>query len=63
MRPLVQSYVHGVSDKPLIGETIGALLDRIAAAGRTAPPWSCVTRASAGLMTNYAAAPTIWRPG
>jgi fatty-acyl-CoA synthase len=30
MTPLDQSYVHGVSDKPLIGETIGALLDRIA---------------------------------
>jgi len=30
MTPLVQSYVHGASDKPLIGETIGALLDRIA---------------------------------
>jgi fatty-acyl-CoA synthase len=30
MTSLVQSYVHGASDKPLIGETIGALLDRIA---------------------------------
>jgi fatty-acyl-CoA synthase len=26
---LTQSYVHGVSDTPLLGETIGALLDRI----------------------------------
>jgi fatty-acyl-CoA synthase len=30
MTRLVQSYVHGASDKALIGETIGALLDRIA---------------------------------
>ncbi|MGO8832221.1 MAG: AMP-binding protein, partial [Roseiarcus sp.] len=30
MTSLAQSYVHGASDKPLIGETIGALLDRIA---------------------------------
>ncbi len=27
----MQSYVHGASDVPLIGETIGALVDRIAA--------------------------------
>jgi fatty-acyl-CoA synthase len=27
---LTQSYVHGASAKPLLGETIGALLDRIA---------------------------------
>jgi len=32
MTLLAQSYVHGASDKPLIGETIGALLDRVAAA-------------------------------
>jgi fatty-acyl-CoA synthase len=31
MTALAQSYVHGASAKPLIGETIGALLDRIAA--------------------------------
>jgi len=31
MPPLVQSYVHGASEIPLVGETIGALLDRIAA--------------------------------
>jgi fatty-acyl-CoA synthase len=31
MTLLTQSYVHGASDSPLIGETIGALLDRIAA--------------------------------
>src|SRR5579863_4056557 len=37
MTPLVQSYVHGVSDKPLIGETIGALLDRIADAAPDSP--------------------------
>jgi fatty-acyl-CoA synthase len=30
MTALAQSYVHGASAKPLIGETIGALLDRIA---------------------------------
>jgi len=31
MKALAQSYVHGACAKPLIGETIGALLDRIAA--------------------------------
>jgi fatty-acyl-CoA synthase len=31
MTALAQSYVHGASAKPLIGETTGALLDRIAA--------------------------------
>jgi fatty-acyl-CoA synthase len=34
---LSQSYVHGASAKPLIGETIGALLDRIAAESPEAP--------------------------
>jgi fatty-acyl-CoA synthase len=37
MTLLAQSYVHGASDKPLIGETIGALLDRIAAEAPDAP--------------------------
>jgi fatty-acyl-CoA synthase len=31
MGKLTQSYVHGVSDRPLIGETIGVHLDRMAA--------------------------------
>ena len=34
---LTQSYVHGASDKPLIGETIGAHLDRIVAGGPDRP--------------------------
>ncbi len=29
--PLRQSYVHGASDVPLLGETVGAVLDRMAA--------------------------------
>ena len=37
MSALLQSYVHGASAKPLIGETIGALLDRIAAESPDAP--------------------------
>jgi fatty-acyl-CoA synthase len=37
MALLAQSYVHGASDKPLIGETIGALLDRIADAAPGSP--------------------------
>src|ERR1700722_11984705 len=37
MTLLAQSYVHGASDKPLIGETIGALRDRIAAEAPDAP--------------------------
>ncbi len=32
MTQLTMSYVHGVSDIPLIGETVGGLLDRAAAA-------------------------------
>jgi fatty-acyl-CoA synthase len=34
---MAQSYVHGASASPLIGETIGALLDRIAAASPDSP--------------------------
>jgi fatty-acyl-CoA synthase len=37
MTLLAQSYVHGASEKPLIGETIGALLDRIALSAPDAP--------------------------
>src|SRR3984957_10007535 len=37
MTLLAQSYVHGASAKPLIGETIGALLHRIAAEAPDAP--------------------------
>ena len=37
MTALTQSYVHGASDKPLIGETIGALLDRVAAEAPDSP--------------------------
>jgi fatty-acyl-CoA synthase len=37
MMGLAQSYVHGASAKSLIGETIGALLDRIAAAAPDSP--------------------------
>jgi fatty-acyl-CoA synthase len=33
MAPLTQSYVHGASSTPLLGETIGALLRRAAAEG------------------------------
>ncbi|MGA7197076.1 AMP-binding protein, partial [Roseiarcus sp.] len=33
MGPLTQSYVHGASPTPLIGETIGALLRRVTAEG------------------------------
>jgi fatty-acyl-CoA synthase len=34
---MAQSYVHGASDRPLIGETIGALLGRIAEASPDSP--------------------------
>ncbi|WP_158814989.1 AMP-binding protein [Methylocapsa sp. S129] len=37
MSGLAQSYVHGASARPLIGETLGALLDRIAAAAPDSP--------------------------
>ena len=30
MEKLTQSYVHGTSDRPLIGDTIGVHLDRMA---------------------------------
>ena len=33
MAPLTQSYVHGACSTPLLGETIGALLRRVAAEG------------------------------
>jgi len=33
MEPLTQSYVHGASSTPLIGETVGALLRRVTAEG------------------------------
>ncbi len=42
MVPLTQSYVHGASSTPLIGETIGALLRRIVAEGPDRP--ALVTR-------------------
>jgi fatty-acyl-CoA synthase len=37
MIALAQSYVHGASAEPLIGETIGVLLDRIAAGAPDSP--------------------------
>src|ERR1700722_13268813 len=37
MNALAQSYVHGASAQPLIGETIGVLLDRIAAEAPDSP--------------------------
>jgi fatty-acyl-CoA synthase len=42
MTPLTQSYVHGASSTPLIGETIGALLRRVTAEGPERP--ALVTR-------------------
>src|ERR1700723_778452 len=42
MAPLTQSYVHGVSSTPLIGETIGQLLRRVTAEGPERP--ALVTR-------------------
>ena len=37
MALLTQSYVHGVSSTPLIGETIGQLLRRVTAEGPERP--------------------------
>jgi fatty-acyl-CoA synthase len=37
MTALTQSYVHGASETPLLGETVGQLLDRIAEAGPERP--------------------------
>src|SRR5579872_5717872 len=37
MTALTQSYVHGASDKPLLGETVGRLLDRMAGEGPDRP--------------------------
>jgi fatty-acyl-CoA synthase len=37
MTALTQSYVHGASETPLLGETVGQLLDRIAGAGPDRP--------------------------
>ena len=44
------SYVHGVSVKPLLGDTVGSLLDRIAAAYPQQP--ALVVR-SQGVRINY----------
>ena len=49
MAGLTRSYVHGASDVPLIGETIGALFRRVPwRAGPIAMRWSCASRTSAG---------------
>ena len=37
MAGLTQSYVHGASSAPLIGETIGAMLERVSAEGPDRP--------------------------
>jgi len=42
MAALIQSYVHGASATPLLGETIGALIRRVTAAGADRP--ALVTR-------------------
>jgi fatty-acyl-CoA synthase len=42
MTALTQSYVHGASDIPLLGETVGQLLDRVTAEAPDAP--ALVTR-------------------
>lgn len=44
------SYVHGASEKPLIGKTIGTLFDETARRIRTAWPSSSGIRTSAGPM-------------
>ena len=38
MEPLTQSYVHGASSTPLIGETVGALLRRVTAEAPAGSP-------------------------
>ncbi|MGB6537450.1 MAG: AMP-binding protein [Xanthobacteraceae bacterium] len=50
MAPLTQSYVHGASDKPLIGETIGQFFD--AACARWAERPALVVRQQ-GLRMSY----------
>ena len=37
MAPLTQSYVHGASLTPLLGETVGAVLRRVTASGSGRP--------------------------
>jgi fatty-acyl-CoA synthase len=51
MPALTQSYVHGASAAPLIGETIGALLERVTAEGPDRP--ALVTRHQ-GVRWTYA---------
>jgi len=51
MAALTQSYVHGASVAPLIGETIGALLERVTAEGPDRP--ALVTRHQ-GVRWTYA---------
>ena len=46
-------YVHGASDTPLIGDTIGVHLTAWRHCRRTGQPWSCVTRTFAGPTPSF----------
>ena len=62
MTKLTQSYVHGASEAPLIGETIGRHLDRVAARFPERP--ALVVRHQ-NIRWSYASSPprsTHWRP-
>ena len=54
MTRLERSYVHGAATTPLIGETIGMHLDRVAALSPDADAWSFAIRVSAGPIANSA---------
>jgi hypothetical protein len=58
MALLTQSYVHGVSSTPLIGETIGQLLRRVTAEGPERP--ALVTRHQS-VRLSYADLLRFWR--
>src|SRR5271156_6453754 len=51
MAPITQSYVHGASSTPLIGETVGQLLRRVTAEGPERP--ALITRHQ-GVRWTYA---------
>ena len=57
------SYDHGVSDKKLIGATIGMFFDRQVERYRDREALVVRTRTCAGAGASSAAGSTIWPPG
>ena len=52
MHTLTQSYVHGASAMPLIGETIGVHFDKAVARWPETKRWWCAIKACAGRIAS-----------